>query len=178
MNSISSPRIVTQLRHEADLRYRVHVLLCDLSNVGSDPQSETRLSSTANELYISEPYFSESESLRIRASLIEDTNEAESDNGPGSRTQPVSVEGAIQSGLAGFLDKRRASGDARPCGPHDMVPIYGEVFGIQEAELKDERFSSRLRRSGLGDSHLKENFTQDGGSGTGKSQKTRGKKGK
>ncbi len=33
-----------------------------------------------------------------------------------------------------------------------MVPIYGRVFGIENGELKDERFLSRLRRSGLGDS--------------------------
>ena len=70
------------------------------------------------------------------------------------------VEEAIKEMLAGFFDKRRASGDSRPCGPHDMAPIYEKVFNIESSELRDERFLSRLRRSGLGDSLPKENEIQ------------------
>ena len=33
-----------------------------------------------------------------------------------------------------------------------MVPIYLSAFGIEKEELKDERFLSRVRRSGLRDS--------------------------
>lgn len=69
------------------------------------------------------------------------------------------VEEAIKEGLAGVFDKRRASGDSRPCGPHDMAPIYEEVFGIEPSELRDERFLSRVRRSGLGESPPKEKET-------------------
>lgn len=66
--------------------------------------------------------------------------------------EKVTVEEAIHNRLANFFDKRRASGDSRPCGTHDMVPIYVSVFGIGKGELKDERFLSRLRRCGLGES--------------------------
>lgn len=37
-----------------------------------------------------------------------------------------------------------------------MVPIYLNIFGIGKDELKDERFLSRLRRSGLGVSKSQE----------------------
>lgn len=65
--------------------------------------------------------------------------------------EPKTVEGAIKERLAGFFDKRRASGDSRPCGPHDMAPICEKVFNIEPSELRDERFLSRLRRPRLGD---------------------------
>ena len=68
----------------------------------------------------------------------------------------VTVEKMIHHFLFDFFDKHKASGDARPCGPHDMVPIYGRVFGIQKEELKNERFLNRLRRSGIGDLKSKE----------------------
>ncbi|KAM0802260.1 hypothetical protein BDR22DRAFT_843951 [Usnea florida] len=61
------------------------------------------------------------------------------------------VEEAIDNLLAHFFDKRRASGDSRPCGPHDMVPVCMSVSCMYKEELKDECFMSRLRRSGLGD---------------------------
>lgn len=67
------------------------------------------------------------------------------------------MEEAIHERLVGFFDKRRASGDSRPCGPHDMAPIYEKVFNIEPSELRNEHFLSRLRRSGLGESLSKEN---------------------
>ena len=67
----------------------------------------------------------------------------------------LTIEEAITSCLQNFFAKRRASGDARPCGPHDMAPIYKAVFGITTDELKNERFLGRLRRTGLGQSNQK-----------------------
>lgn len=73
-----------------------------------------------------------------------------SDNTKGdTRLKSMTIEEAIKNRLANFFDKRKASGDSRPCGPHDMAPIYEKVFGISNAEIQDERFLSRLRRSGL-----------------------------
>lgn len=74
---------------------------------------------------------------------------------PTNNTEPtttMTVEDAIQSRLAGFLGKRKASVDARPCGPHDLGSIYLSVFGISKGDLKDERFLARLRRSSLDES--------------------------
>lgn len=65
----------------------------------------------------------------------------------------LTVEEAITSCLQNFFAKRRASGDARPCGPHDMGPIYRAVFGITIEELRNEKFLGRLRRTGLGQSN-------------------------
>lgn len=60
----------------------------------------------------------------------------------------MTIEQAIQSHLLNFLEKRKASGDARPCGPHDLAPLYRAVFGSSKDDLKDEKFLSRLRRAG------------------------------
>lgn len=175
---------LSALRQEADLWYRICVLLYDLSNVASDPLSENRISSTTHELYISEPYFTESEATRIRTALIDDRIKAEvvdiqSASSPDDTSvfhEELTVEEAIHNKLTDFFDKRKASGDARPCGPHDMVPIYGIIFGIQKEQLKDERFLSRLRRSGLGDSQSKEETAKGNGENSGKERK-KGKKG-
>ncbi|KAL9603237.1 MAG: hypothetical protein Q9219_001257 [cf. Caloplaca sp. 3 TL-2023] len=131
----------SDIRNDQELWYRLCVLLHDLNNV-KDRSSEKRLSLTVNELYISEPYFTEHEACRIRAALVDCTDES----------QQITIEQALHRNLENFLDKRRASGDSRPCGPHDLVPAYCTVLGITKDDLKDEQFIGRLRRSGLGDS--------------------------
>ena len=145
---------LSDLRGNSDLWYRIHVLLHDLKNVKDSP-SEKRLSTTMNELYISEPYFRDFEATKIRTALISDFDEPGFLDGISTDVQEITVERALHYKLANFLDKRKASGDARPCGPHDMVPIYSSIFGITKEDLGDERFLGRLRRSGLGDSSVK-----------------------
>lgn len=154
-----SQATLSDLQENTDLWYRIHVLLYDLSNLGSNILSEKRTSSTTNELYISAPYFTDSEAARIRTTLVDDDLTSEQTT---VRTElsakiaaapraAIFIESAIHRRMADFFDKRRASGDARPCGPHDMIPIYRCVFKIEREELKDKKFLSRLRRSGLGD---------------------------
>ena len=148
------------LRQDADLWYRILVLLHDLSNFGSDLSAEKRLSSTTHELYISAPYFTESEAVKIRTTAIANITQAarmedqraKSFKARSSSIEMIPLEVAIHKRLADFFDKRKASGDSRPCGPHDMFPIYQSAFGIAKEELKDKRFLSRLRRTGLEDS--------------------------
>ena len=60
------------------------------------------------------------------------------------------MEEAIHGAFENFAGKRKASGDARPCGPHGLLPVYCDVFGVSKDELKGEKFLSRLRRSGIG----------------------------
>lgn len=85
----------------------------------------------------------------------------------------ITIEQAIKDCLHNFFDKRRANGDARPCGPHDLGPIYCAVFSIAKTELKDEKFLSRLRRSGLPRLETSEDQNSDKSS-----KKNGGKKGK
>jgi hypothetical protein len=89
--------------------------------------------------------------------------------------ETMTIEAAIKSCLQDFFEKRRASGDARPCGPHDMGPIYQAVFGITKEDLKNEKFLSRLRRTGLGQSKEKEKNASE--SISGKQKKKKGQKG-
>ena len=155
------------LREDSDLWYRIHVLLYDLSKVTRDPQSEKRLSLTLHPLYISEPYFSDSESTRILQAIIDDPTATSLPNTSGdddsmTLTKKPTIEQAIYDKMTNFLDKRKASGDARPCGPHDLVPIYGAIFGIATDELEDEGFLVRLKRSGLGVTSKKEETPTNG----------------
>ena len=147
---------LSTLRGEGDLYYKIKVLLYDLCNVASDPQSMKRISITTHELYISEPYFSEIDAVKIRTALLDEPRLFDDEN-PANSSDSISspkettVEVTIHKQLANFFEKRKASGDARPCGPHDMLPVYMSVFGVTKEELKDEKFVSRLRRDGLGE---------------------------
>ena len=162
------------LRQELELWYRLHVLLYDLNNVAKDPSSEERICSTTNELYISEPYFTDSQASRIRTAIVDDifgnadeandaatpataqieegeiTESLKSESTSSTLNKDATVEEVIYTRLSNFFDKRKASGDARPCGPHDMLPIYLNLFNVSKERLKDDRFLSRLRRSGCG----------------------------
>lgn len=161
-NTEQTPRTPAELKQDTNFWYKIHVLLHDLRNIKTNPDSEKRTLCTTGELYISGPYFTDSEAALIKSALVSlplpttdlDFFDEENENENGAAEQndiverEVTVEEAIKERLAGFFEKRRASGDSRPCGPHDMAPIYERVFGIEKRELEDERFLGRLRRSG------------------------------
>ena len=161
---------LSRLREDSNLWYRIHILLYDFNNVAQDPQSEKRLSLTLHPLYISSPYFSDAESTRILQTIIHDptatsaptTSDDDDDRIMTLTRKEATIEQAIYDKMTNFLTKRKASGDARPCGPHDLVPIYGAIFSIAKDELEDERFLARLRRSGLGDGSKKEETAING----------------
>ena len=157
---------LSELKGNRNVWYKIHVLIYDLCNIKNDRSSESRIERTVDELYISEPYFTTSEAAFIKATLVEITkstediidNEVISNEEVNSATKGFkAVEEAIKERLSNFYDKRKASGDFRPCGPHDMVPVYLSVFGIPRGELEDERFLGRLRRSGLDKSQEQHN---------------------
>lgn len=133
---------VSNLREDNNIWYRILVLLYDFSDYAKGPQSAMRLDCTTHMLYISEPYFNEDEAEKI-LNAKRDTDE--------NRHEAVSVAEAIHGAFETFAEKRRASGDSRPCGPHDLLPLYCDVFGVSKEELRDEKFLSRLRRSGVGE---------------------------
>jgi hypothetical protein len=157
---------LSSLREDEDMWYKVRVLIYDLRNMDKDHASEQRTLCTTDELYISAPYFTPAEASRIKKAIVERTARSSSlsavEEQPTGHVsissapiEPVhacgteTIEDEIKTRLEGFFEKRRASGDSRPCGPHDLAPIYMAVFGVEQAEIKDERFLSRLRRSGL-----------------------------
>ncbi|KAG9665544.1 hypothetical protein KCU95_g18489, partial [Aureobasidium melanogenum] len=151
------------LQADQNLWYKVRVLLYDLCNIATDHAAELRTLATTDELYISAPYFTAEEAALVKNTQIqaptltevpefEDLHEegiTEPRQIEGVTSHTVTIEEAIKDCLRNFFEKRRASGDSRPCGPHDMGPIYRAVFGISKEELKDEKFLSRLRRAGL-----------------------------
>jgi hypothetical protein len=115
-----------------------------------DPNSEKRINSTTNEYYISDPYFDETQAATLKAAIIDiDLSELDEADDMVQLSQGQSFETAAQALLSNFIDKRRASGDARPCGPHHLAPIYARFFGINMDELKDAKFLCRLSRAGV-----------------------------
>ncbi|KAG4440095.1 hypothetical protein IFR05_004438 [Cadophora sp. M221] len=168
--SIAQRISLAELKGNADLWYKLKVLIYDLANIKNDPASVTRLERTVDELYISEPYFAEEDAGLVKITLVpissqpdgveEDStgDAAEESQMPEQLSEAVESKGemktetvdeSIKRRMANFYDKRRASGDFRPCGPHDMVPVYLGVFGLEKGELEDERFLGRLRRAGI-----------------------------
>jgi hypothetical protein len=173
---------LSELQQDTNLWYKVHVLIYDLCNIKSDRSSESRTLDTTDELYISGPYFTPSEAAMIKGAIIEcrrkpqEITYTEDDAKPEGLTvkrEPKTVEEAVKEKLAGFFDKRKASGDSRPCGPHDMAPIYESVFAIKHSELEDPRFLGRLRRSGLRDAIEEGNASPKEKRKAGKARKAR-----
>ena len=145
MDNNNCPRsAVSDLKQDPDLLYRIRVLFYDLRNMPTNRASEHRSPRTTNELYISDPYFTPSQANLIKAANTQEYMKAELDEGVDddemakeeeAMREPQPVEKAIKARLTNFFEKRRASGDSRPCGPHDMAPIYESVFGINRSEL-------------------------------------------
>jgi hypothetical protein len=151
------------LRDDSTLGYKICILIHDLCNAAKDPISQQRLETATDELYLS-PYFSNDDTTTIRNALVtndSDTDKISHDNEAdislpttarfvdGQITELQTVEQAIHNALAGFFDKRKASGDARPCGPHTLAPVYLDVFGLSRSDIQDVRFLARLRRQGV-----------------------------
>ena len=150
---------LSSLRQDTDLWYRICVLVRDLDTFWFDPVAERCLSKTTHELHISAPYFSESDALKVLTTQIQNTGgvvTTEKQWASGSQETPLpsseitTLEDAIHDRWAIFGERRRASGISRPCQPYHMVPIFMSVLGINEDELKDERFLRRLTRYGPG----------------------------
>ncbi|OQO12711.1 hypothetical protein B0A48_02175 [Cryoendolithus antarcticus] len=123
---------LADLRADRDIWYKVLVLIYDLRNIKNDKASENRTLQTIDPLYISTPYFTSEEAAAVKAVKVDNEN---------------TLEHAITKAMENFFEKRKASGDARPCGPHDMVPVYLECFGVEKGEIEEEKLVSRVRRS-------------------------------
>jgi hypothetical protein len=183
------------LRDDTTLGYKLRILIHDVCNVAKEPSSQQRLEAATDELYLS-PYFNNNEATTVRNALV--TNEFDMDNlshdneadiglpttaetwrqfadGHGAHDIKT-VEQAIHSALAGFFDKRKASGDARPCGPHTLAPVYLDVFGLSRSDIQDERFLARLRRQGVPQVSIMENTHVEKASGENTKKKGEGAK--
>ncbi|SMR48428.1 unnamed protein product [Zymoseptoria tritici ST99CH_1A5] len=135
MSTMASTSLrISDLQLDPALWYKIRVLVYDLNNP-KDKACETRMLQTTDVHHISAPYFSTEEAEKVKLAL---TDEGE-----------TTLETALTSALSNFFEKRKASGDFRPCGPHDMVPVYLSIFEIGKEDLKEEKFVSRVRRSGL-----------------------------
>lgn len=133
--SPKSIRTLSDLRADLDLHYKIRVLIYDLRHISSDKICENRTLRTTDVHYLSAPYFSDAEATAVKNCIVDDSG--------------TTIEQAISHELEGFLSKREASGDFRPCGPHDLVPIYLRCFGIEKSEIEDEKFVSRVKRQGI-----------------------------
>jgi hypothetical protein len=154
----------TSVASDPILGYKLRVLLHDFTNVTKDPTSEHRINQTMDEHYISLPYFNDDEAAIIKSAIVDldisshtarlaadaEAIEGEETDSLSSETlKGKSFDEVVRKVLSNFIDKRRASGDARPCGPHHLSPLYASLFGVDIEEIKEEKFLRRLRRCGL-----------------------------
>ncbi|KAK7962674.1 uncharacterized protein PG986_003499 [Apiospora aurea] len=133
----------SEIEADANLGYKIRGLIYHLRNISKDEGSQSRTLQTTDKLYISSLYFTAKEASMIKGAIcvLEEGSEPSE--------APESVETTIKKTMANFFEQRKASGDARPCGTHDLAPIYEPVFGIGKEEVQEEKFLSRLRRQGL-----------------------------
>ncbi|KAI2472237.1 putative C6 transcription factor [Annulohypoxylon bovei var. microspora] len=153
---------------DSNLGYKIRVLLHDFRTISTNPGAQGRISLTLDPLYIGAPYFTPEEATRVKGAIVDTYTEFnEYIDGPyfaqnsehkvdheekavvESQPQTQTIEEMLQAHFAAFLEKRKASGDARPYGPLDMAPLYQSVFGISGIDLQEKNFLRRLRKSGL-----------------------------
>jgi hypothetical protein len=166
-------KTTTAIASDPTLGYKLCVLLYDLVNFVKDPNAERRLNATTDEHYISLPYFSPDEATVVKSAIVDAelsshslgavvtgyTTEYSEEQGGEidgtlaaciiDRMEDKTFDGVVRALLGDFVEKRRASGDARPCGPHHLAPMYASIFGISLDKTKDEKFLERLRRTGI-----------------------------
>jgi hypothetical protein len=164
--ALETLKTTTAIASDPTLGYKLRVLLYDFTNVVKDSNSAHRINDTTDEHYISLPYFNSSQAAAVKSALVDvdisqlrlpgaDEEEAvdEALGIPAERgargLKGKSFEEAITILLETFIDKRRASGDARPCGPHHLGPLYASLFGVDLDDIKQESFLRRLKRRGL-----------------------------
>ena len=172
---------LSQLKSIPNINYRLQVLLYDLAHISKDLRSQHRLAMTTHPLYISPPYFTEPQAAQVLSTTLDPLNYPTDTSltslPPPQQHQPLNstIEEALHAHLSTFLDKRRASGDARPCGPHDMLPVYLSVFQLEKHDLEDEKLLSRIRRSGLESAGAETGVTGSEGGDGGERGAQRGK---
>lgn len=153
--STSTLTTTSAISSDPILGYRLRVLIYDLLNVAKDSSSERRLNSTTDVHYISCPYFTTEQATIIQVATVDvPLNHNLNPNGDGSTNTVLdlpnkSFDDCMTVLLVGFLDKRKASGDARPCGPHHLAPLLASLFGIDLEEVQHENFLRRMKRDRL-----------------------------
>lgn len=153
-------KTTTAIASDQILGFKVRVLLYDFTSIATDPNSERRINKTTDEHYISSPYFTHAEVDAIKAAKVDLVIDApmgfgethtgeENTESNHEELEGASFDTALRKLLERFIEKRRASGDSRPCGPHHLAPMYASLFGIDLNEVKEENFLRRLRKGGI-----------------------------
>jgi hypothetical protein len=134
--SLSSiPATTTGIAADSMLGYKIRVLIYDFLHVAKGLNSLRRIKSTLDEHYISTPYFSDTEATAIKCAIVDvsitgklgafgigttyvgmEGEGATHPDQPDSNVEGQTFDVAIRALLNNFIDKRRASSDARPCG--------------------------------------------------------------
>ncbi|KAK7441937.1 UMTA methyltransferase [Colletotrichum acutatum] len=145
----TSPKLTTSsINVDPILGYKIRVPIHDFLKEAKDPDAQERMNSTTEANYISGPYFDQEQAKQVREATVDvelsiSISAATQDNHEGDETgesglririHGLIVEEAIETVMNGYLDKRRASGDARPCGPHDLAPYTGTAVQMSAPE--------------------------------------------
>ncbi|OAA34911.1 hypothetical protein BBO_08998 [Beauveria brongniartii RCEF 3172] len=144
------PTTTSAVAADPILGFKMRLLIHDFINVEKDANAARRINSTTHPHYISLPYFNQQQADAVEAAIVDTIPVVEQEhlavlaNIPSHQGQRF--DAALGAFFQNFFDKRRASGDARPCGPHSLAPVYALLFGIDEKELHSAQFQDRLRR--------------------------------
>ncbi|KAM3497281.1 hypothetical protein MY10362_009364 [Beauveria mimosiformis] len=152
----SLPTTTSAVAADPFLGFKMRLLIHDFINVDKDANAARRINSTTHPHYISLPYFSQQQAYAVEAAIVDTIPAVEQDQGheqehlavlasiPSQQGQRFDV--ALGAFFQNFFEKRRASGDARPCGPRSLAPVYALLFGIDMKELYSAKFQRRVRK--------------------------------
>ncbi|KAM3536919.1 hypothetical protein ARSEF1564_010159 [Beauveria bassiana] len=152
----AAPTTTSAVAADPILGFKMRLLIHDFINVKKDANAARRINSTTHPHYISLPYFDQQQADAVEAAIVDTIPTVEHEHRRGQEHLAVLANIPSQQGqrfdlalevfFQNFFDKRRASGDARPCGPHNLAPVYALLFGIDKKELDSPQFQSRIRK--------------------------------
>ncbi|KAM3427448.1 hypothetical protein MY4824_009440 [Beauveria thailandica] len=148
------PTTTSAVAADPILGFKMRLLIHDFINVEKDANAARRIDRTTHPHYISLPYFTQQQANVVEAAIVDTIPVVEQGQGQEHLAVLANVpseqgqrfDAALEAYFQKFFEKRRASGDARPCGPHSLAPVYALLFGIDTKELDNAQFQGRLRK--------------------------------
>lgn len=114
---------IKDIQQNAQMWYKVRVLLFDLRHFKEKDESRERLELVIDPSYIGASYFEPSEAQLLKQMTTDDSGKT--------------LETMIQATLDEKSNRRKRleSSDYRVCAPHDLAPIFERFFGIKPKDL-------------------------------------------
>lgn len=139
------------------LFFKLHVFIYELRQFRQDEEMRDRLDRVVDEFYIGMPYFTETEAIQLKSTLVHTSDRNPHHKGAANKKSPeddkelgVLIQETLNKRYEQTNEKRKRDGDFKVCAAHDLAPIFEKAFGIKPNLLaRDKQFLELRKRSNL-----------------------------